>query len=268
MDLCRRGLHADANRLLNRYLSSFEDELPQIEGLALLPLFLSLRAAIRAKVIAIQLRLDPENPTLRDEAIVYFTASIRFLTPVPPQLIAIGGLSGTGKTTLAAVIAPALGRAPGALHLRSDIERKRLFAVGETTRLPAHAYRPDITTAVYRRLHKLAETALHAGQTVIVDATHQQPSEREAIAALASRAGVSFLGLWLEAPVELLTQRVTDRRGDASDATAAVVMTQASETIENLTWQRIDASQPLEVSKAKALRLAQHSNAQTPADRT
>jgi len=263
MDLCKRGLHANANGLLNRYLSFSDDELLQIEGLAALPLFLSLRAAIRAKVIAALLRLDPTKPILREEALAYFDAAIRFLQPVRPQLIAIGGLSGAGKTALAAALAPALGRAPGALHLRSDVQRKRLFAVATTARLPADAYRPDISATIHGTLNDLAEKALRAGQAVIVDATHQRAEERNAIAAVAARAGVPFIGLWLEAPVEVLLRRVSSRRGDASDATAAVVLAQVKDTVGALGWHRLDSSQTSDVLNASALSLLQRSNTQT-----
>ena len=264
MDLCKRGLPDNANRLFNRYLSFSGDEPLQIEGLAALPLFLSLRAAIRAKVVAALFRLDPTKTNLRDEALAYFKAAVQFLAPVQPRLIAIGGLSGTGKTTLAAAIAPALGRAPGALHLRSDVERKRLFAVADTARLPAGAYQPDISATVHVTLNDLAETALCAGQAVIVDATHQRPEERDAITAVAARAGVPFLGLWLDAPVEVLVRRVQERWGDASDATASVVASQAKEVIGVLAWRRLDANQTLDALKAATLGLVQRSGAQTP----
>lgn len=115
MDLCEHSPPAHANRLLNRYLSSSDDEPLQIEGLAALPLFLSLRAAIRAKIIAAQLCLNPTKANLRDEALAYFEAAIRFLHPVLPRLIAIGGMSGTGKSTLATASARAgAGRASSA----------------------------------------------------------------------------------------------------------------------------------------------------------
>jgi aminoglycoside phosphotransferase family enzyme/predicted kinase len=255
MDLCERGLRADANRLLNRYLSVCEDQSLQTEGLAALPLFLSLRAAIRAKVIAAQLSLNPTKGALRAEALSYFEAAVQLLEPCPPQLIAIGGLSGTGKSTLAAAIAPALGRAPGAVHLRSDVERKRLFAMAETARLPEESYQTNVSATVYGTLNDLAEKALGAGQAVIVDATHQLFAEREAVAAVAARAGVPFLGLWLEAQIDLLMQRVTDRRGDASDATAAIVAAQAKQPIGLLAWRRLDASESLDALTAAALGL-------------
>lgn len=264
MDLCERGVRADANRVMNRYLSLSDDEPLQITGFAAMPLLLSLRAAIRAKVIAALFRLDPKKANLRDEARGYFDAAVRLLAPIPPILVAIGGLSGTGKTTLAAAIAPDLGRAPGALHLRSDVERKRLFAVAETVRLSADAYRPEVSGRVYARLHDLAESALRAGQAVIVDAMHQRPDERAAIAELAARAGVPFFGLWLDAPLDMLTRRVTGRHGDASDATTAVVSAQATETVGTVSWRRLDASQPLELLKPTALGLVQPSGTMTP----
>ena len=258
MDLSKRCLHGNANRLFNRYLSLSGDEPLQIEGLAALPLFLSFRSAIRAKVIAEQFRLDPGRNKLRGEALAYFKAAIGFLAPVPPQLVAIGGLSGTGKTTLATAIAPSLGRAPGALHLRSDVVRKHRFSAAETARLPGSAYKPDISAMVYDTLNKRAETALRAGQAVIVDATHLLLEERDAIAAVAARSGVPFTGLWLEAPTEMLVRRVKDRRRDASDATAFVVVSQAKQAVGTVLWHRIDSSQSPEALRVVTLDLLRH----------
>lgn len=259
MDLCKRGLGADANRLMNGYVSFSDDEVLQIEGLNALPLLLSLRAAVRAKVVAALIRLGPGEKHLQDEARAYFDAAVRFLRPVAPLLVAVGGLSGTGKTTLAIAIAPALGRAPGAIHLRSDVERKRLFAVPETARLPGNAYLPEVSARVHARLRELAEAALRAGQAVIVDATYRKPEERAAIAAVATRVGTPFIGLWLEAPTEVLTQRVNDRRLDASDATAAIVATQSGQIAGALAWPRLDASQAAETLQSDALGVVQRS---------
>lgn len=256
MDLCERGRRADANRLLNRYVSLSADEALQIEGLAALPLFLSLRASIRAKVIAARLRQSPKQPSsLHDEALAYFRAAASFLAPIAPFLIGIGGLSGTGKTSLAKELAPEIGAAPGALHLRSDVERKRLFAVAETARLPLESYRPEISAKVYARLNELAIVGLEAGRVVILDATFQQQSERDAIAEVAGKAHVPFAGIWLDGPVELLMRRVADRVGDASDATPAIVMDQAREQVGVITWDRIDASLTLTALKRAALAL-------------
>jgi uncharacterized protein len=253
MDLCERKLAADANRLLNQYLWSCDDELQEIEGLALLPLFLSLRAAIRAKVIAAQLQFDADRTGLRQEAQAYLDAARRFLEPVPARLVAIAGFSGTGKSTLAAAVAPSLGLAPGALHVRSDIQRKRLSGVDATHHLPAEAYRPDVSAQVYSRLRLLAEVGLQASRCVILDATYRDARERAHVNRLAARLDIGFVGLWLEAPTEILTERVATRQGDVSDATAAVVSTQAEQDVGRITWHRLDAGVALERLKVAAL---------------
>jgi len=81
---------------------------------------------------------------------------------------------------------------------------------------------------------------------------------------VADRAGVAFLGLWLEAPVEVMRQRMTDRQGDASDATEAVVLAQAREDIGMVSWHRLDASQPLNALRVAALTLVPCPEFQTP----
>ena len=182
MDLEERGLRAAANRLFNRYLAPEPPE--ALTGLIALPLFLSLRAAIRAKVEAASAeRLEGEK---RDEtralARRYFDCAVRFLATVPPRLVAVGGLSGVGKSALARALAPEIGRAPGALWLRSDVERKAMFGIEETVRLPASAYASDVTRDVYERLIVKARTALRAGQSVLLDATFAAAAERSAAA--------------------------------------------------------------------------------------
>ena len=154
MDLEERGLRAAANRLFNRYLAPEPSE--ALTGLAALPLFLSLRAAIRAKVEAANAeRLEGEK---RDEALAlarrYFDCAVRFLAYVPPRLVAVGGLSGVGKSALAARLRPRSAVAPGALWLRSDVERKAMFGIEETVPLPASAYTSDVTRDVYERLDR------------------------------------------------------------------------------------------------------------------
>lgn len=246
MDLWQRGLRDAANRVLNRWLWGSEDEAASIAGLAALPLFLALRAVIRAKVA---LAADPPD---RAGARGYFAAAGAFMTPAPARLVAVGGLSGSGKSTLAAALAPGLGGPPGAVHLRSDIERKRLFDAGETERLPESAYSAAATKEVYARLRTRAAAALRAGRTVVVDAVHQRVEEREAIADVAAAADVPFVGLWLDAPVDALVERVGARRGDASDATAAVVHAQAERALGPLSWRRVAAGGSLADTLAAA----------------
>jgi uncharacterized protein len=252
MDLCERKLGADANRLLNEYLWSCDDERQEIRGLCLLPLFLSLRAAVRAKVAAAQLQLDAGRTGLRQEAQAYLEAARRFLDPAPARLVAIAGLSGSGKSTLAAAIAPALGFAPGAIHVRSDIERKRLSGAAGTQHLSAEDYGRDVSAQVYSRMRVLGKTGLRAGQSVILDATYRDPLEREKVECLAARLRVGFIGFWLDAPTDVLTDRVAMRQGDVSDATAAVVLTQVKQDVGRITWHRLDAGVSLDRLKAAA----------------
>jgi aminoglycoside phosphotransferase family enzyme/predicted kinase len=255
MDLEERGLRRAGNLLLNRYL--WESDEAQLSGLAALPIFLSIRSAIRAKVIAAG--LDHLRGEARDragaEASRYFWFAEAFLTPAPARLLAVGGLSGTGKSTLAADLAPRLGRVPGAVLLRSDIERKRLFNVAETEKLPGSAYGETANEAVYERLCRKAALALRAGQAVVVDAVHSRAEERIAVEAVALRLGAAFSGLWLEAPLSLRLDRVGRRERDASDADAAVAAAQPSPPTGAMTWRRLDASadSPATCAAARAL---------------
>ncbi|QTL05459.1 AAA family ATPase [Aquabacter sp. L1I39] len=257
MDLWERGLHGPANLVLNRYLWA-QDADAHYEGLALLPLFLSLRAGIRAKVEAAGLgHLPPdERDAARARSLRQFRAAQAFLAPSPLRLVAVGGLSGTGKSTLAAALAPQLGRAPGAVVLRSDITRKALAGVGETDRLPADAYKPGTSEAVYEVIRRRAGLALAAGQCALLDAVHARPHERAAAAALAQQHCAGFTGLWLEAPVAELEKRVEARRGDASDATADVVRTQSGYETGPMDWHRLDSSGDRAALTARALDLA------------
>jgi len=249
MDLWTRGLRRHANLLFNRYLWVCDEVEEQIKGLQLLPLFLSLRAAIRAKVAVLQPGGAQKHAK---EARLYFDAATDFIKSDRPALIAIGGLSGTGKSSLAALLAGSIGGAPGAIHLRSDVERKRLFHVKEFDRLPEEAYRQEATARTYRRLRELAAGALAAGHSVIVDAVHLRQEERAAIEEVARQAYARFAGLWLAAPLDLLVKRVDERQADASDATRAVVEVQAKHDAGKISWHSLDASKPLEANCNKA----------------
>jgi predicted kinase len=240
---------------MNRYLWGSADEEGEIQGLSVLPLFLALRAVVRAKVAVAAAGAAGQEAAAahEDEARAYFAAAAEFMAPEVPSIVAVGGLSGTGKSTLAARLAPALGRPPGAVHLRSDIERKRLFGVAETEPLPQEAYGGSVTETVYATLRHLAEVGVHAGHTVIVDAVHLRPEEREAIAATAAAIGVPFTGLWLDAPAETLVERVTARIGDASDADAEVVRRQARHDPGPMRWHRLDAGTGIDALATEAL---------------
>jgi uncharacterized protein len=254
MDLWERGHRNAANTVRNRYLWQ-RDADTDIEACAALPLFMSLRAAIRAKVALASLphlgEVDREDAARAAQD--YFAAAETFMEPAPLRLVAVGGLSGTGKTTVSASLAPHIGRVPGAVHLRSDIERKRLFGVADTQRLPEDAYGKDVTERVYDRLRRRAMLALRAGQSVVVDAVHEREGERSAIEAVARDAGARFAGLWLEAEKEEMLSRVANRRGDASDADGTVVLQQLSRRRDGVNWTRIRADGEAEEVCARAL---------------
>ncbi len=256
MDLDHRGLRRLANVALNRYLElAARAGLGGAGWLAALPLFLSLRAAVRAKVTAPAVAAQQartQAAALRQEALDYLAAAERYLTPPPPRLLAVGGLSGTGKTTLARGLAPALGAAPGAVVLRSDQIRKRLAGVGETERLPASAYTPTASAEVYGELARQAAGLLAAGHAVVVDAVSARPEQRENLRAIAESAGARFDGVWLEAAPETLKSRVAARRGDASDADAAVVARQLDYELGAIDWRRISAEGGPEAVLARA----------------
>jgi uncharacterized protein len=241
MDLEYRGARELANRVFNRYLDRSDDE----EGQGALSLFMATRAVIRAHVSASTAQrqgASSEATSTREQSRRYLDLALRLLQPATPRLIAIGGLSGTGKSTLAYRLAPELGRAPGARVLRSDVIRKRLQGVPPETKLPSEAYGSDVTLQVYDTLIRDAAQALAAGAIVIADAVFSDPAERAAIEQVAREASVGFTGLWLEAPAAILEARIGDRRADASDADAAVLRRQLERSAGIMTWRRVDAA--------------------------
>jgi aminoglycoside phosphotransferase family enzyme/predicted kinase len=256
MDLWQRDLKHAANRVLNRYL--WHGGASHYAALAALPLFLSLRAAIRAKVTAASLEHLPpaERPSAEAEAQRYLALAIEFLRPERPSVIAVGGLSGTGKSTLAAAMAPFTGRAPGAVHLRSDVERKAIWGIAETVPLPSLAYSPPLDKEIYARLNSRAALTLAAGCSVVIDAVYRVEEERHEAEKTVSEFGAHFVGLWLEAPLDLLMGRVKARRGDASDASPWVVEGQWLQGAGNVTWHRLDASDELDQILKGALALS------------
>lgn len=242
MDLWHIGRPAQANRILNAWLEALHDQPGLVDGLSLLPLYLALRAAIRTHVHCsmAQVQADPEKAARQAEsARAYLAAMDRFLAPAAPVLVAVGGLSGTGKSSLARALAPHLGRIPGAVVLRSDAIRKAMWGVAPTDSLPKEAYAKSHSAKVYDRLRQQAAAALRAGQAVIADAVHADPAERSAIEAVAKDCGRRFHGLWLEAPEAVLEQRLAERRGDVSDADSAVLQQQHTYDIGSLDWSRV-----------------------------
>jgi aminoglycoside phosphotransferase family enzyme/predicted kinase len=228
MDLDRRAGRAAANRVMNRYIARNGDA----DVAAGFPIFLSQRAMIRAHVLA---------STGQDSA-DYLAAAGTYLNPDTPVVIAIGGLQGTGKSTVARALAPEIGPAPGALVLRSDETRKRLHGVPPEARLPPSAYSAAANKATNEAVVEQARVAAEAGHAVIVDATFLDLAVRIALERAITRAGRRFLGVWLFAPLSLLEQRIAARSGDASDATVEVLRRSAQDDPDAGDWLQVDAS--------------------------
>ncbi|MDE3114751.1 MAG: AAA family ATPase [Pseudomonadota bacterium] len=253
MDLDHHQARPLASALLNRYLECTRD----YDGLAALPVFLSCRASIRAHVNLSR----SETATLERKAYLaetrrYLDEACAYLSPPTPRLIVAGGLSGTGKTTLARALAPRTGAAPGAMILRSDVTRKQLMGVAETVRLSESAYTPAVNRRVFAEMAALAARILAAGHAVVMDAVYGTKDERDEIEAVAARANVKFDGLWLTADADILALRIAARSGDASDATVAVLKQQLSAITAPQTWTIIDAGgTPATIAEDAARRL-------------
>ena len=243
MDLDVRGRREAANRVLNGYFDEAARGLPASlwDGLAALPLMLSARAAVRAHVCA----HGGDDAAGR----TYASAALAYLDAPAARVVAVGGLSGSGKTTLARALAPRVGGPPGAVVLRSDEIRKRLWSVAPLQRLPADAYSADAGARVYAEMTRLAAAILAAGRSVVLDATFLEATRREEARAVAAKAGAPFQGLWLE--TDGARQRLASRHGDASDADETVLRAQQALDLGAVDWPRLDAGLPIDAQLAR-----------------
>jgi uncharacterized protein len=247
MDLVEIGHTRAANRVLNGYFAAARRP-ADCDGIAGLPFFMSLRAAIRAMATAS--RRDVTKNEVAMLARRYFDLALELLKPVRPVIVGVGGLSGTGKSLLAQSLAPSLAPAPGALVFRSDVERKMFYGLAENQHLPGEAYRPEVTERIYRTITDKAARVAKAGHSAIVDAVFAKAEERLAVEAAA--LGVDFHGLFLIADLKTRLDRVGARERDASDADHAVVLKQQELPVGAMTWISIDATGSPEQTLNKA----------------
>ena len=242
MDLDFRRRRDAAVRALSAYVDAASRTFPAelIDGLAALPLMLSVRAGVRTHVSAHSGDLTAAS--------AYLDAAIAHLDPPPASLTAVGGRSGSGKSSFARLIAPGLGASPGAVILRSDEIRKRLAGAAADAILPDAAYGPGTDQPVYDAMFAEAERLLAAGRAVALDATFLKPELRARAAVTAQAAGVPFEGVWLDAAPDTLAARIAGREHDASDATLATLKAQLAADPGPLDWTLIDASGPVEAA--------------------
>jgi uncharacterized protein len=217
MDLRRRGHPALGARLLNHWLECSGD----VGGLALWRWYLSYRALVRAKVAALSGDASSDGPVA-----AYLALAETSITPAPQALLICHGLSGSGKSHHTRPLAAELG----AIRLRSDVERKRMFGlwgIPPAPRRHGDLYGREVSAELFgERLPALAAQVLKACFPVIVDACFLRRCDRAAMAAVAERAGVPLLILEFSAPESLLRERVERRQRqghDPSDADLSVL---------------------------------------------
>ena len=216
MDLMAHG----RSDLAFTFLSSYLELTGDYTGLRLLRIYAVHRALVRAKVEVSTLH-QAEQATTNDGASRYLNAALALSRMLRPLCLITCGLSGSGKSTIASQLVASLG----AVHLRSDTERKRLRGLKPTARTNSDVeqgiYNPDTTDETYRHLASCAESALAGGVTVIIDASFIDRRYRDLFRAMAARLDAGFIILSCEAPTELLRTRIAERYRQQSDASEA-----------------------------------------------
>lgn len=262
MDLWHRGYPDLASLAANRYLDLTDNE----DGFVLLPFFMALRASVRAHVTATLIEEGGKNPeALAVEARSYFDLALAILEERPPKLIAIGGFSGSGKSTVAEALAATVGSPPGARLIESDRIRKALHGVSVETRLKEQAYQPVVSERVYGEMARMSREILADGGSVIADAVFNDEDRRIEIAKSASDAGTPFAGFWLDVDAGELHERVAARRKGASDATLDVLARQLAKGEGNLDWHRLSGRASPKAIADKILKMTRPSG-QEPVD--
>lgn len=225
MDLLDHGQPALAWRLLGTYFEHTGD----YSGAALLRFHAVYRALVRAKVALLRTQqpLQPQAVRVRAHASFehYLALADDLTRPAEPRMVVMTGVSGSGKSLVAQLLAPGLG----ALRIRSDVERKRLAGLGTGERGGATLYSPEMTARTYARLQQVAAGLLDAEVSVVVDAASLRAQERRSLAQVARQRGRPVTVVACEAPWPVLQERVAARAlaaADASDATPDVLQQQ------------------------------------------
>ena len=212
MDFSARGRDDLAFRLLNLWLDISGDH-AALPGLRFAVVY---RALVRAQVEHLR------RPGAGGAARRYLDTAVTWTQAAQPRLSITHGLPGSGKT----FASQTLLQREGAIRLRSDVERKRLFGLGpfeSSSGRGLDLYDAGATDRTYGQLFALARDALHAGYPVVLDASFLRRNERKQALMLARELAVPFSILHFEAPTAILHERLLARRGDASEADIAVL---------------------------------------------
>lgn len=228
MDLSYRGFEPFAWRLLNAYLQQTGD----YRGLGVLRYYLVYRALVRAKVALLneqQHNDATERQRMHGEFTRHAALAEHYTRTGKPMLLITHGFSGSGKSFHAKRLAEEIG----AVHLRSDIERKRLFGFAALDNTGSSAaggiYSENAGEQTYRHLAEMASIALKSGFHVILDATFLKWAQRDLFKQLAESLSVPLNLLDFTATTATLTQRIEQRhrqQNDASEATLEILQRQ------------------------------------------
>ena len=233
MDLQDRKQPILANRFLNTYLEISGD----YEGLSVLPFYLCYRALVRAKVNTLRLAQKDLSMAERKNTLTeldsYLELALTYTEQTKPKLIIMRGLSASGKSTVSQQLLEKMG----AIRIRSDVERKRLFDTLSTdnnldnkkpNEVDSGIYTKNASQQTYAKLAELASAVIDAGYDVIVDAAFLMHEQRESFQALAKRLTVPYIIIELNASAECLRQRISKRQHDVSDADLTILEHQLS----------------------------------------
>jgi aminoglycoside phosphotransferase family enzyme/predicted kinase len=259
MDLWHRGFHDFANLVANRYFDATGTQ----QGYELLPFFMAVRAAVRAHVTATFAEQAAEG--MAEQAGIarqYFELGRTILEAKPAGILALGGLSGSGKTTVAEALAPKFGAPPGARIVESDRTRKALFNLPAENALPEAAYRSEVSDEVYRHLGAAAGSLVNSGASAIVGAVFDRPERRDALEAAVS--GLPFTGVWLSAAPVTLRRRVEMRPKGASDADLPILERQLEQSVGQPGWEVVSAEARPDEIVASILDLLRAKQQQSP----
>lgn len=248
MDLESRGRRDLGNAFLNTYIEQTGDW----EGLQLLPLYLSRQAYVRAKVTSFMLDdaaiSTAQKAEISHTAAHYYKLAWEYTQPHRGKLTLMSGLSGSGKSTAARYLA----RRTGAIHIRSDAVRKHLGGIPLNESGGQDLYSDEMTAQTYGRLLELGIILADRGWDVILDAKFDRQNWRTDAINQAQSHGLPLQIIYCTAPIEVLRERLQQRRGDIADATAELLSSQQAAfepftELEQISVNIVDTLQDLEV---------------------